>query len=51
MIMEGLDALTSFDMWHRLRHHQKLGVRESKDILTALIIGFFAGHGIKVGSA
>jgi AcrR family transcriptional regulator len=45
-IMEGIDALTSFDMWHRLRHHQKLGVRESKEILSSLISAFFARHGI-----
>ena len=47
-LIEGLDALASFDMWHRLRHHQKLGVRESKDILAALMVGFFAGYGIKI---
>ena len=47
-LIEGLDALASFDMWHRLRHHQKLGVRESKDILAALMVGFFAGHGTKI---
>lgn len=45
-VIEGLDALASFDMWHRLRHHQKLGVRESKDILAALITVFFRRHGI-----
>ena len=47
-LIEGLDALASFDMWHRLRHHQKLGVRESKDILAALMAGFFARHGINI---
>ena len=47
-LTEGLDALASFDMRHRLRHHQKLGVRESKDILAALMVGFFAGYGIKI---
>lgn len=47
-LIEGLDALASFDMWHRLRHHQKLGVRESKDILAALMAGFFTRHGIKI---
>lgn len=47
-LIEGLDALASFDMWHRLRHHQKLGVRESKDILAALMTGFFARHGINI---
>ena len=47
-LMEGLDALVSFDMWHRLRHHQKLGVRESKDILAALMAGFFTRHGINI---
>lgn len=46
-LIEGLDALASFDMWHRLRHHQKLGVRESKDILALLISGFFAQNGIE----
>ena len=46
-LIEGLDALASFDMWHRLRHHQKLGVRESKDILALLITGFFAQNGIE----
>ena len=47
-LIEGLDALASFDMWHRLRHHQKLGVRESKDILAALMAGFFTRHGINI---
>ena len=47
-LIEGLDALASFDMWHRLRHHQKLGVRESKDILAALMAGFFARHGLNI---
>ena len=47
VIIDGLDGLTSFEMWHRLRHHQKLGVRESKDILTVLISGFFAQNGIE----
>ena len=50
-VLEGLDALTSFDMWHRLRHQQKLGVRESKNILAALIAGFFDSHGIKASLA
>jgi len=45
-VMEGLDALTSFDMWHRLRHHQKLGVRESQALLGSLVLAFFARHGI-----
>lgn len=45
-VIEGVDALTSFDMWHRLRHHQKLGVRESKNILTALLADFFTRHNI-----
>ncbi len=48
-VIEGLDALTSFDMWHRLRHHQKLGVRESKDLLGLLVSAFFARHGIDRG--
>ena len=47
-LIEGLDALASFDMWHRLRHHQKLGVRESKDILAGLMAGFFTRHGINI---
>lgn len=47
-LIEGLDALASFDMWHRLRHHQKLGERESKDILAALMAGFFARYGINI---
>lgn len=47
-LIEGLDALASFDMWYRLRHHQKLGVRESKDILAALMAGFFTRHGINI---
>ena len=47
VIIDGLDGLTSFEMWYRLRHHQKLGVRESKDILTVLISGFFAQNGIE----
>jgi len=46
-VIEGLDSLASFDMWHRLRHHQKLGVRESKDILAAMISGFLTQNGIK----
>ena len=47
-LIEGLDALASFDMWHRLRHHQKLGVRESKDILATLIVGFLTRHGMNI---
>jgi len=41
-IIDGLDALASFDMWHRLRHHQKLGARESRDIIKALITDLLA---------
>ena len=47
-LIEGLDALASFDMWHRLRHHQKLGVRESKDILATLMVGFLTRHGMNI---
>lgn len=45
-IIDGLAALTSFDMWHRLREHQKLGVRQSKDLLSTLISAFFVKHSI-----
>ena len=41
-VIEGFSALASFDMWHRLRHFQELGVRESKTILAALIMAFLA---------
>ena len=30
---EAIDALTSFEMWHRLRYHQKLGRKASIDVL------------------
>ena len=38
---EAIDAITSFEMWHRLRYHQKLGKKAAINVivetLTALI--------------
>lgn len=42
---DALEALTSFEFWHRLRHHQKLGLRETGDIMAALLRSHFAQIG------
>jgi AcrR family transcriptional regulator len=34
---EAADAITSFEMWHRLREHQGLGKQASKTIVTQLL--------------
>ena len=42
---DALEAITSFEMWHRLRHHQKLGLRETADIMAMLLRSHFTRHG------
>ncbi len=34
---EAIDALTSFEMWHRLRYHQKLGKAAAIGVLVGLL--------------
>ncbi|MDX1735792.1 MAG: TetR/AcrR family transcriptional regulator [Halioglobus sp.] len=36
---EAIDAVASFEMWHRLREHQGLGKKASIDIVTDLLKG------------
>ncbi|MEM1154274.1 MAG: helix-turn-helix domain-containing protein [Pseudomonadota bacterium] len=35
---EAVDAITSFDMWHRLRHDQGLGKKQSIEIISRLLM-------------
>ncbi len=35
---EAVDAITSFEMWHRLRYHQGLGKKAAIDVLVGLLI-------------
>jgi len=34
---EAVDAIASFEMWHRLRYHQGLGKRATIDVLVGLL--------------
>jgi AcrR family transcriptional regulator len=34
---EGVDAVASFEMWHRLRYHQKLGKAAAIDVVVSLL--------------
>ena len=36
---EAVDAIASFDMWHRLREHQGLSNKASVEIVTDLLMG------------
>ena len=36
---EALHAVTSFDMWHRLRHHQSLSINDAREAILALMLG------------
>lgn len=36
---EALDAVASFEMWHRLREHQKLSKKQSIEVVVAIIKG------------
>ena len=36
---EAVHAAASFDMWHRLRHHQTLSINDSREAMLALILG------------
>ena len=34
---EAVDALTSFEMWHRLRYHQGLGKAAAIDVIVGML--------------
>ncbi len=36
---EAVHAVTSFDMWHRLRHHQSLSINDAREAMLALMLG------------
>jgi len=36
---EAVDAITSFEMWHRLRSHQGLSKKASAEVITGLLTG------------
>ncbi|MEG9861347.1 MAG: TetR/AcrR family transcriptional regulator [Parvularculales bacterium] len=36
---EAAHAAASFDMWHRLRHHQKLNISEAREAIIAMLHG------------
>ena len=36
---EAVHAVTSFDMWHRLRHHQSLSINDARKAMLALMLG------------
>ncbi len=36
---EAVHAVTSFDMWHRLRHHQSLSIKDAREAMLALMLG------------
>ena len=36
---EAVHAATSFDMWHRLRHHQSLSISEAREVILVLMLG------------
>ncbi len=37
-----LEAIMSFEFWHRLREHQGLGVRAGRNLINNLVSGFFS---------
>lgn len=39
---EAVDAMSSFEMWHRLRYHQGLSKKNSSNILKSLLKGLIA---------
>ena len=41
---EAVDAVASFEMWHRLREHQGLGKKASIEIVTELLKGLVSGN-------
>ena len=36
---EAAHAVTSFDMWQRLRHHQRLSITDAREVMLALMLG------------
>ena len=36
---EAVHAAASFDMWHRLRHHQKLSISDAREAMLAAMLG------------
>ena len=36
---EAVHAAASFDIWHRLRHHQSLSISEAREAMLALMLG------------
>ena len=36
---EAVHAVTSFDMWQRLRHHQSLSINDARETMLALMLG------------
>ena len=36
---EAVHAAASFDLWHRLRHHQSLSISEAREAMLALMLG------------
>jgi hypothetical protein len=40
---EAVDAIASFEMWHRLRYHQGLGKRAAIDVIVGLLNSLVEG--------
>lgn len=45
-VIEAADALTSFEMWYRLRHHQNLSADETRALLKNMLTDFFVANHI-----
>jgi hypothetical protein len=40
---EAIDAITSFEMWHRLRYHQKISKKAAIEVIVGTLIALIPG--------